>query len=101
MARVYPICDFGSYASVAAFNFLSTTCQVSWSTCVRRGSGAPQADLNPGAMAQYEALKYVSYTTASLAKCSKMVPVLVISAGLFKRKHQQKDWVAAGVIVTG
>ena len=43
----------------------------------------------------------MSYTTSALAKCSKMVPVLVISAGLFKRKHQQKDWVAAGVIVAG
>jgi len=30
-----------------------------------------------------------------------MVPVLVISAALFKRKHQQKDWVAAGVLVAG
>lgn len=52
-------------------------------------------------LVQYEALKYVSYTTSALAKCSKMVPVLIISAGLFKRKHQQKDWVAAGVIVAG
>jgi hypothetical protein len=82
------------------FNFLSTTCQVSGAVA-RRCREARSADLDSIVAVQYEALKYVSYTTSALAKCSKMVPVLVISAGLYKRKHQQKDWVAAAVIVAG
>lgn len=63
-------------ASVAAFNFLSTTCQ-------------------------YQALRYVSYTTQSLAKTSKMVPVLVVGAVVWKKTHATREWVAGGVILAG
>ncbi|GJN94068.1 hypothetical protein Rhopal_007132-T1 [Rhodotorula paludigena] len=64
------------HASVAAFNFLSTTCQ-------------------------YQALRYVSYTTQSLAKTSKMVPVLVVGAVVWKKTHATREWVAGGVILAG
>ena len=90
-----------SYVLVAVFNDLSSTCQVSL-TCNRtRCRAFDEADVCTRPIPQYEALKYASYTTSSLAKCSKTVPVLVISAALFKHKHQQKDWVAAGVLVAG
>lgn len=58
------------------FNFLSTSCQ-------------------------YQALRYVSYTTQSLAKTSKMVPVLVVGALVWKKKHLTREWVAGGVILAG
>ncbi|KAM0747236.1 UAA-domain-containing protein [Meredithblackwellia eburnea MCA 4105] len=75
-ARLRPKSSLFAYAAVALSNFLSTTCQ-------------------------YEALKYVSYTTQSLAKCAKMVPVLVVGALVYRKKHQTKEWVAGGVIVAG
>ncbi|KAI5478733.1 adenosine 3'-phospho 5'-phosphosulfate transporter 1 [Pseudohyphozyma bogoriensis] len=74
--RLKPKSSFYAYAAVAVFNFLSTTCQ-------------------------YEALKYVSYTTQSLAKCAKMVPVLVVGYVVYKKSHKVKEWVAGGVILLG
>ncbi|GAA5833709.1 hypothetical protein JCM11251_003210 [Rhodosporidiobolus azoricus] len=74
--RLKPASPYFAYASVALFNFLSTTCQ-------------------------YQALRYVSYTTQSLAKTSKMVPVLVVGALVWKQKHPAKSWVAAAVILVG
>ncbi|GAA6015220.1 hypothetical protein JCM10207_003647 [Rhodosporidiobolus poonsookiae] len=74
--RLKPASSYFAYASVAVFNFLSTTCQ-------------------------YEALKYVSYTTQSLAKTSKMIPVLVVGAIVWKKKHLTREWVAGGVILAG
>ncbi|KAK4046027.1 hypothetical protein OIV83_006416 [Microbotryomycetes sp. JL201] len=75
-ARLRPASPYVAYASVALFNFLSTTCQ-------------------------YEALKYVSYTTQSLAKTSKMIPVLVVGALVWKKQHRPKEWIAGGVILLG
>ncbi|GAA5838457.1 hypothetical protein JCM11251_003396, partial [Rhodosporidiobolus azoricus] len=74
--RLRPASPHFAYASVAIFNFLSTTCQ-------------------------YQALCYVSYTTQSLAKTSKMVPVLIVGALVWKQKHPTKSWVAASVILVG
>ncbi|GAA5947958.1 hypothetical protein JCM10213_007666 [Rhodosporidiobolus nylandii] len=74
--RFKPASPYFAYASVAVFNFLSTSCQ-------------------------YQALRYVSYTTQSLAKTSKMIPVLVVGALVWKKQHKQKEWVAAGVIALG
>ncbi|TNY20318.1 UAA transporter family-domain-containing protein [Rhodotorula diobovata] len=74
--RLKPASPYFAYASVAVFNFLSTSCQ-------------------------YQALRYVSYTTQSLAKTSKMVPVLVVGALVWKKKHMTREWVAGGVILAG
>ncbi|SGY84734.1 BQ5605_C009g05717 [Microbotryum silenes-dioicae] len=75
-ARLRPASSMVAYASVAVFNFLSTT-------------------------SQYEALKYVSYTTQSLAKTSKMIPVLVVGAVVWKKQHKRREWVAGAVILMG
>ncbi|GAA5982991.1 hypothetical protein JCM11641_006909 [Rhodosporidiobolus odoratus] len=74
--RFKPASPYFAYASVAVFNFLSTSCQ-------------------------YQALRYVSYTTQSLAKTSKMIPVLVVGALVWKKKHLTREWVAGGVILAG
>ncbi|KAL8293090.1 hypothetical protein RQP46_000784 [Phenoliferia psychrophenolica] len=37
----------------------------------------------------------------SLAKTAKMVPVLVVGALIYKKKHATKEWMAAGTIVCG
>ncbi|GAA5934766.1 hypothetical protein JCM1841_005040 [Sporobolomyces salmonicolor] len=74
--RLRPTSPYFAYASVAVFNFLSTSCQ-------------------------YQALRYVSYTTQSLAKTSKMIPVLVVGALIWKKKHLTREWVAGAVILAG
>ncbi|GAA6039819.1 hypothetical protein JCM8097_004238 [Rhodosporidiobolus ruineniae] len=74
--RLKPASPYFAYASVAVFNFLSTSCQ-------------------------YQALRFVSYTTQSLAKTSKMVPVLVVGALVWKKKYAQREWVAGAVILAG
>ncbi|BGP58402.1 hypothetical protein JCM8202_001905 [Rhodotorula sphaerocarpa] len=74
--RLKPASPYFAYALVAVFNFFSTTCQ-------------------------YQALRYVSYTTQSLAKTSKMVPVLVVGALVWRKKYVTREWVAAGVILAG
>ncbi|BGP27902.1 hypothetical protein JCM10295v2_006889 [Rhodotorula toruloides] len=74
--RLRPASPYYAYASVALANFASTTCQ-------------------------YQALRYVSYTTQSLAKTSKMIPVLIIGACIYRKSHMTREWVAGGVILAG
>lgn len=74
--RVRPQHAMPAYAAVAFCNFLSSSCQ-------------------------YEALKYVSYTSQSLAKCAKMIPVILIGSCIYGKKHQTKDWVAVAVVSLG
>ncbi|POY74919.1 hypothetical protein BMF94_1895 [Rhodotorula taiwanensis] len=74
--RLKPASPYFAYALVALCNFLSTSCQ-------------------------YQALRYVSYTTQSLAKTSKMVPVLIVGAVVWRKKYMIREWVAAGVILAG
>ncbi|GEM11000.1 zinc finger, C2H2-type transcription factor [Rhodotorula toruloides] len=74
--RLRPASPYYAYASVAASNFASTTCQ-------------------------YQALRYVSYTTQSLAKTSKMIPVLVVGACIYRKTYRPREWVAASVILAG
>ncbi|GAA5889635.1 hypothetical protein JCM16303_004448 [Sporobolomyces ruberrimus] len=74
--RLSPASPLTAYGAVAVFNFLSTSCQ-------------------------YQALRYVSYTTQSLAKTSKMIPVLVVGALVYRKKHLAREWIAGGVILAG
>ncbi|BGP74088.1 hypothetical protein NBRC10513v2_007520 [Rhodotorula toruloides] len=74
--RLRPASPYYAYASVALANFASTTCQ-------------------------YQALRYVSYTTQSLAKTSKMIPVLVVGACIYRKSYMTREWVAGGVILAG
>ncbi|KAL7336738.1 UAA transporter family-domain-containing protein [Rhodotorula toruloides] len=74
--RLRPASPYYAYASVALANFASTTCQ-------------------------YQALRYVSYTTQSLAKTSKMIPVLVVGACIYRKSYLTREWVAGGVILAG
>ena len=59
------------YAIVAAANFASTYCQ-------------------------YDALRFVGFTTQALAKCAKMVPVLIIGRVVYKKSYKEKEYVSRG-----
>lgn len=64
------------YALVAAANFMSTFCQ-------------------------YEALRWVGFTTQALAKCAKMVPVLLLGRVVYSKTYKTKEYVAGAVVVVG
>jgi hypothetical protein len=56
------------YLLVATANFASTYCQ-------------------------YDALRFVGFTTQALAKCAKMVPVLLIGRLFYKKSYKEKEYV--------
>jgi len=49
---------------------------------------------------QYEALKYVSFPLQTLAKCAKMIPVMIWGYFIMKRRYNAKDYLVA-LLVTG
>ncbi|KAI5477180.1 hypothetical protein MNV49_006624 [Pseudohyphozyma bogoriensis] len=71
-----PTSPLQHFALVALYNFLATSCQ-------------------------YQALAHVSFTTASLAKTTKMVPVLLVGYFCYNKKSSTREWVAAAVIGLG
>ncbi|CAL5424327.1 unnamed protein product [Camellia sinensis] len=62
-----PVAPFYKYCLVSVTNILTTTCQ-------------------------YEALKYVSFPVQTLAKCAKMIPVMLWSTVIM-----QKKWAAGDI----
>ena len=49
---------------------------------------------------QYEALKYVSFPVQTLAKCSKMIPVMIWGMFIMGKRYKLKDYlIAAGVTI--
>ncbi|GAA99330.1 uncharacterized protein L969DRAFT_619488 [Mixia osmundae IAM 14324] len=74
--RLQPQHAITAYALVAACNFAST-------------------------YSQYEALKYLSFTTQSIAKCAKMVFVLLVGSLVYKRQHIARKWVAGATVLLG
>ena len=70
-----PGAPLASYSAIAFSNMLATTCQ-------------------------YEALRYVSFPTQTLAKTAKMIPVMIWGTLLARKVYKVKDYiVAAGVTV--
>jgi len=50
---------------------------------------------------QYEALQYVSFPAATLTKCFKMVPVMVMGKVILNKEYPKYDYVVALVIGVG
>jgi adenosine 3'-phospho 5'-phosphosulfate transporter B2 len=50
---------------------------------------------------QYEALKYVSFPTAMLAKAFKLVPVMIMGKLLLNKTYQNYEYISAGLIGVG
>lgn len=71
-----PIAPIQSYCMVSASNMLSTLCQ-------------------------YEALKYVSYVTQTLAKTSKALPVLLWGTVIGGKRYRTEQYVHAILITVG
>ncbi|KAL0907210.1 hypothetical protein M5K25_025764 [Dendrobium thyrsiflorum] len=71
-----PAAPMHKYCAVSLSNILTTTCQ-------------------------YEALKYVSFPVQTLAKCAKMIPVMVWSTIIMQKKYNGKDYFFALLVTLG
>ncbi|CAM0957909.1 unnamed protein product [Alopecurus aequalis] len=71
-----PVAPIQKYCVVSLSNILTTTCQ-------------------------YEALKYVSFPVQTLAKCAKMIPVMIWGTIMMKKKYGGKDYFYAVIVTMG
>ncbi|KAK8943668.1 UDP-galactose/UDP-glucose transporter 5 [Platanthera guangdongensis] len=71
-----PAAPMSYYCAISISNLLTTTCQ-------------------------YEALKYVSFPVQTLAKCAKMIPVMVWSTIIMQKKYNGKDYFFAMLVTLG
>ncbi|KAH7405406.1 hypothetical protein KP509_15G068900 [Ceratopteris richardii] len=73
---VVPVAPMYKYGAVSLSNILTTTCQ-------------------------YEALKYVSFPVQTLAKCAKMIPVMVWGTLIMQKKYIGRDYLLAILVTIG
>ncbi|TYK23975.1 UDP-galactose/UDP-glucose transporter 5B-like [Cucumis melo var. makuwa] len=73
---VDPVAPVYKYCLVSITNILTTTCQ-------------------------YEALKYVSFPVQTLAKCAKMIPVMVWGTIIMQKKYKGHDYLLALIVTLG
>ncbi|KAL6864682.1 hypothetical protein ACP4OV_015833 [Aristida adscensionis] len=71
-----PVAPIHNYCVVSISNILTTTCQ-------------------------YEALKYVSFPVQTLAKCAKMIPVMIWGTIIMRKKYGGKDYLFAVIVTLG
>ncbi|KAG4972333.1 hypothetical protein AAZX31_13G313900 [Glycine max] len=71
-----PVAPIYKYCLISVSNILTTTCQ-------------------------YEALKYVSFPVQTLAKCAKMIPVMVWGALIMQKRYQGPDYLLAFLVTLG
>ncbi|XP_057449114.1 UDP-galactose/UDP-glucose transporter 5B-like isoform X3 [Lotus japonicus] len=71
-----PVAPIYTYCLVSVSNILTTTCQ-------------------------YEALKYVSFPVQTLAKCAKMIPVMVWGTLIMQKRYKGPDYLLAFLVTLG
>ncbi|GMH07426.1 hypothetical protein Nepgr_009266 [Nepenthes gracilis] len=71
-----PVAPVYKYCLVSISNILTTTCQ-------------------------YEALKYVSFPVQTLAKCAKMIPVMVWATVIMQKTYRALDYLWAVLVTIG
>jgi adenosine 3'-phospho 5'-phosphosulfate transporter B2 len=73
---IRPVAPLYKYAGVSLSNVLATSCQ-------------------------YEALKFVSFPVQTLAKCAKMIPVMLWGTVILRKKYGFHDYLVALVVTAG
>ena len=76
LTRMRPSSNFLSYAIVAGLN-------------------------NAATLAQYSSLAYLSFTTSTLGKSAKMVPVLIIGHLWYGKRYKTRQWVGVAIVILG
>ncbi|GMI97067.1 hypothetical protein like AT5G59740 [Hibiscus trionum] len=71
-----PVAPVYKYCLVSVTNILTTTCQ-------------------------YEALKYVSFPVQTLAKCAKMIPVMIWGTFIMQKTYKGFDYLVAFLVTLG
>ncbi|KAK1394598.1 UDP-galactose/UDP-glucose transporter 5B [Heracleum sosnowskyi] len=71
-----PVAPVYTYCVISVSNILTTTCQ-------------------------YEALKYVSFPVQTLAKCAKMIPVMIWSTVIMRKKYKGQEYLFALLVTVG
>ncbi|GLJ12181.1 hypothetical protein SUGI_0186090 [Cryptomeria japonica] len=71
-----PAAPLYKYGAISLSNILTTTCQ-------------------------YEALKYVSFPVQTLAKCAKMIPVMVWGTIIMQKRYIGRDYLLAVFVTAG
>ncbi|XP_044483487.1 UDP-galactose/UDP-glucose transporter 5B-like [Mangifera indica] len=71
-----PVAPVYKYCLVSVSNILTTTCQ-------------------------YEALKYVSFPVQTLAKCAKMIPVMIWGTIIMQKRYKGSDYLFALLVTLG
>lgn len=71
-----PVAPMYKYCAISLSNILTTTCQ-------------------------YEALKYVSFPVQTLAKCAKMIPVMIWGTVIMQKRYIAKDYFFAVLVTVG
>ncbi|KAF5751489.1 putative Adenosine 3'-phospho 5'-phosphosulfate transporter [Tripterygium wilfordii] len=71
-----PVAPIYKYCLISISNILTTTCQ-------------------------YEALKYVSFPVQTLAKCAKMIPVMVWGTMIMQKRYNGPDYLLAFLVTVG
>jgi hypothetical protein len=56
---------------------------------------------NAATLSQYTSLAYLSFTTVTLGKSAKMVPVLILGYVGYGKKYKQREWFGVAVIMLG
>lgn len=56
---------------------------------------------NAATLSQYASLSHLSFTTSTLGKSSKMVPVLIIGHLWYGKKYKPRQWFGAAVVILG
>mmetsp|Transcript_31749 Transcript_31749/g.75393 ORF Transcript_31749/g.75393 Transcript_31749/m.75393 type:complete len:306 (-) Transcript_31749:702-1619(-) len=73
---ILPVAPIWNYAAVSVSNVVATFCQ-------------------------YEALKYVSFPVQTLAKCAKMIPVMIWGSVIMQKVYKAKDYIIAVLVTIG
>ncbi|XP_039037625.1 UDP-galactose/UDP-glucose transporter 5B-like [Hibiscus syriacus] len=71
-----PVAPVYKYCLISVTNILTTTCQ-------------------------YEALKYVSFPVQTLAKCAKMIPVMIWGTFIMQKTYKGFDYLVAFLVTLG
>lgn len=71
-----PVAPIGAYGIVSVANVMSSTCQ-------------------------YEALKYVSFPVQVLAKCVKMIPVMIWQSIIKRKLYSRREYLQAAAVSAG
>ena len=76
LSRIRPASALLSYAIIAGFN-------------------------NAATLSQYSSLSYLSFTTSTLGKSAKMVPVLIIGHMFYGKRYKSRQWIGAAIVILG